>query len=129
MNFTEAQTRLVQRAVDHAPAGWVQLYLDIEVEFIDGDFTILKGARAVISKAGNVMDEEFMIGASVLPEVRDLYKIMKKDEAEPFIGFELTIEADGRYKINFWHDPALRQDAARTAKLNNYLDYYRQAQQ
>lgn len=129
--FLDAQLAVVHAFADEVQSiAWKHLYVDAEIEEVDV-IAVQIVFLYVHEQDGALADAQWICKTSGPDRaIRELYLTMKaqQQQRDPFYGFELTIERDGSYRFDFWHDRARtiqgQWDQAHEDKLNGYLAHY-----
>lgn len=130
MDFTEAQTRLVQAIAGSAAlGGWERLLANVEILEHADDFQLDYVCLAVVRAGGDLATEQFELSPAAREAAVAFYRQRKDGAGETIGGFEAAIDADGRFRIAIDHDAPKRingeWDEAREGRLDHYLDHYK----
>ena len=130
MQLTDAQDQVVRSIAARAPAGWERIAVDCEVLAEHGGHTVDYVAVAVVRQGGELSDPQIELDPAIERAVVDLYDAVRAGEQRRTIGgFDLTIDADGRYRFDFNYGKPRRLsgewDEARAERMDNYLAHYR----
>lgn len=130
MDFTEAQTQVVQTVAASADVGeWQRLFADVEILEHAQDYQIDYACIAVVQGANGLETRQFKLSDAARNAIAALYR-QRKDAAHDVIGgFALKIDPPGRFRFDFSNQPPKRingvWDAEQADLVDNYLDHYR----
>lgn len=130
MDFTQAQTQVVQTVVASADVGrWRRLLANVEILEHETDVQLDYVCLAVIANGDDLETRQFHLTKEAERAATDLYRQRRDEAGETIGGFEVAIDPDGRYRFDIDHDAPRRingdWDAAREERLDHYLEHYR----
>ncbi|MFK0383310.1 hypothetical protein [Agrobacterium sp. NPDC090273] len=132
MDFISAQTRVVETVVPCIGVdGWEQIFIDAEIAEDENDYSLSTVSFAIVrAEDGQPAKHPFSIDAAGQDAMLALYA-QRHEAGDEITGFDLTIEPDDRFRFRFSHDEPKRAlgkwDAAKAARLQNYLGQYDKA--
>lgn len=132
MTLTEAQDRMVGAIVALAPKPFERIVADIEILEEDRGYAMDTVCFAIVRGAGgDFEDPSIQLDRDVRQTVIDLYKAVRATREDAVPGsIGLTIEGDGRYKLDYDYGTPRRLngewDEEKEGRLDTYLTTFRE---
>ncbi len=118
-----AQAEVVHAFARLAPAPWEQIVVNLELEEDEVGYHTDCLAFAVVPDSGGYVEREVDLDRPGLHTVFALHKAMSA-QGESWHSFDLVIEADDHYDLEFSYDPPKRLNGILDQQSYHRFDHY-----